>query len=122
MGGILYPTLEHAYQAAKTTERSFQMDIAACMSPGQAKRMGQSIPLRPDWEQYKIVIMDRLLRRKFKKGGKWADRLARTTGDLVEYNTWHDIFWGVCYCRTHAFEGENMLGQILTRIRDIDNA
>ena len=121
VGGISFPTLEHAYQAAKTEDPWIKRQIAACATPGQAKRMGNKIQLPDDWQERKVEVMARLLRFKFRKGGKWASLLAQTVGDLVEYTTWHDTFWGVCICRVHAFEGENMLGRLLTKIRE-DNA
>src|SRR5689334_15409559 len=57
LDGALYPTVEHAFQAAKTTEQHHRDLIRQCATPGQAKRLGRSVPLRHDWEQVKISIM-----------------------------------------------------------------
>jgi predicted NAD-dependent protein-ADP-ribosyltransferase YbiA (DUF1768 family) len=52
--GVLYPTTEHAFQAAKTLDRVKRKEIAEASSPGMAKRLGRALrPIRPDWEQVK---------------------------------------------------------------------
>ena len=56
-GRIEYPTVEHAFQAAKTDERALKLAVAAAPSPGAAKRIGRKLPLRADWEQVKTDIM-----------------------------------------------------------------
>ncbi len=41
-----------------------------------------------------------------------------STGEIVEYNHWHDNFWGDCLCdRCKHIDGENMLGKMLMAIR-----
>ena len=63
--GIRYPTAEHAYQAAKTVVRTERIAIAACATPGEDKRMGRKVTLRPDWENVKLAVMKRIVARKF---------------------------------------------------------
>jgi len=122
IGDIVYPTLEHAYQAAKTDNPLHKQRIAACRTPSSAKRMGQHVDLVEDWELRKLIVMWQLLRRKFKPGSEWADRLLQTRGKLVEWNYWHDVYWGKCTCATHENLGENMLGRLLMLIREQLNA
>jgi len=55
--GIMYPTAEHAYQAAKTTDPRELADILHCAKPADAKRLGQKVTLRPDWEEIKVGVM-----------------------------------------------------------------
>lgn len=38
--------------------------------------------------------------------------------DIVENNTWHDNFWGVCTCPRCSERGANVLGIILSKARD----
>lgn len=111
--GILYPTVEHAYQAAKTLNREERQRIANLPTPGAAKRAGKQVQLRPDWEDVKIDVMTRLVRRKFTCYPDLAEKLL-ATGDLpiVEINTWKDTFWGVC-----EGVGQNHLGRILMAVR-----
>ena len=115
--GLAFPTVEHAYQATKTYSAVERMEIMKCSSPGQAKRMGQGVLLRADWEDVKHGIMLELLRQKF-EAPEMARRLL-ATGDsiLIEGNHWHDCEWGVCMCRSCGGVGENMLGELLMRVR-----
>lgn len=61
LDGMLYPTLEHAYQAAKTLDRSEREAIRRLDSPGKAKRAGLKVTLRHDWESKKLGQMRSLL-------------------------------------------------------------
>ena len=45
---ITYPTVEHAYQAAKTSDRLERQAIATLASPGAAKRAGSKIQTGAD--------------------------------------------------------------------------
>lgn len=112
--GLVYPTVEHAFQAAKTVEHGARMYIARCQTPGDAKRAGRGLKLREGWDDIRIAVMLELLLQKFRPGSALAAQLAET-GDakLVEGNTWHDRFWGVC-----DGEGLNMLGILLMGVRE----
>jgi len=111
--GVEYPTTEHAYQAAKTTDWAERDAIHQCATPGRAKRMGREITMRPDWDDVKEAVMLDLTRQKYALP-EYRERLL-ATGDreIVEGNTWGDTFWGVC-----NGVGENKLGRILMRVRD----
>lgn len=111
--GITYPTAEHAYQAAKTLDPAERRRIAALPTPAEAKREGRALPLRPDWEQVKLDVMERCVRYKFSHDADLRARLL-ATGDaqLEEGNAWGDRFWGV-----YEGQGENWLGRILMTVR-----
>lgn len=113
LDGAEYRTVEHAYQAAKTFDGVTRRRIAAAASPGDAKRLGQKAPLREDWEEVKLDIMEGLLRQKFVVSGLREQLIATGNEDLVEGNTWGDCFWGVC-----RGKGENHLGRLLMEIRN----
>lgn len=116
LDGVTYPTVEHAYVAAKSLDEGFRLAVRDCPTPGHAKRLGRTVELRGDWESEKLVIMENLLRQKFAPGSELAERLLATRGrDLIEGNSWNDRFWGVDY-RTGL--GENMLGRLLMGIRE----
>ena len=51
--GMKYPTVEAAFQAAKTPDLHMKMAIATMDNPGKAKRMGRKVVLREDWEEIK---------------------------------------------------------------------
>ena len=115
---IMYPTAEHAYQAAKSGSREIKLIIAALHSPGQAKKYGREMKILPYWNDVKLIVMSRVVRVKFKHPAlrQWL----LDTGDekLIEGNTWGDTYWGVC-----RGEGENHLGRIIMSIREeIQNA
>lgn len=117
--GIVYPTNEHFFQAMKTLDPKERQAIATADTPGQAKRMGRSVELRPDWEQSKYQIMKKGLTLKFLTHKDLADKLI-ATGDawLIEGNTWHDNTWGDCHCpQCLLVDGKNWLGTLLMDLR-----
>ncbi len=109
---ITYPTVEHAFQAAKTDDRLERERMASLPTPGAAKRAGRKVALRPDWERVKVGIMEELVRRKFADPDLAGKLLATGDEELIEGNTWNDRFWGVC-----RGTGRNQLGKILMRVR-----
>lgn len=114
-----FATVEHAYQAQKTNNRNVQLEVLACKSPGEAKRMGNRLSLRPDWEAIKREVMMTCLRLKF-TDPRLALRLVSTgQANIIEGNTWHDNIWGQCVCSKcrHKIAGENLLGLMLMEVR-----
>lgn len=116
--GITYPTNEHFFQAMKTLDIGERQKIANCLTPGQAKRMGRQVALRPDWEEVKEDIMFLGLCLKF-ADEQLADWLVETGDEpLEEGTTWHDNEWGNCSCpKCRNIEGKNKLGKLLMRVR-----
>jgi ribA/ribD-fused uncharacterized protein len=115
--GVTYPSVEHAYQAAKTLNFQERKSIAACKTPGQAKRAGRHITVRKDWNFVRIEIMRHLVRKKFQDPE--LRRLLKQTGDelLIEGNFWHDTFWGMDLS-ARPLKGNNYLGKILMEVRE----
>jgi ribA/ribD-fused uncharacterized protein len=119
--GIPYPTVEHAYVAAKTLDLDKRKYISnlSWNKAGQAKKIGQKLKIRDNWDNIKVDIMEDLLRQKFGWRPNFKQKL-KDTGDqeLVEGNYWHDNFWGNCKCRACVDKpGLNMLGKLLMKIR-----
>jgi N-glycosidase YbiA len=113
LDGVEYPTVEHAYQAAKTLNEAERRHVRSAPTPAEAKARGGQVTIRPDWNEVKVEVMRGLLRQKFSDAAL-RDRLLRTAPrELVEGNTWGDQFWGVC-----EGKGENWLGRLLMEIRD----
>lgn len=115
--GIIYPTVEHAFQAAKTTDVKTRKLIAAMPTPGQAKRAGRSVSLRPDWEDIKFSVMASCLEKKFEIPELRIKLLETGNQYLEEGNTWHDKVWGVCHCDKCGCLGLNHLGYMLMQLR-----
>ena len=60
--GILYMSVEHAYQAHKTLDKDIRRKVGRCQTPGDAKRFGKTIEPHPAWnDEYKLMIMETLL-------------------------------------------------------------
>ena len=113
VGELLYPTSEHMYQAHKSLDPEVRKRISELPTAGQAKRAGQKLEIRPDWDEVKLQIMRRVVFLKFKQNPNLRTLLADTRfATLVEGNHWNDTFWGVCKGRGH-----NHLGQILMDLR-----
>lgn len=111
--GIVYPSTEHAFQAAKSLDPEVRKRIAALAKPSEAKAEGKKIALRPDWESVKTQYMRFLVWAKFSTHPELKAKLLSTgTARLVEGNTWGDTVWGVC-----NGQGENRLGLILEEVR-----
>jgi ribA/ribD-fused uncharacterized protein len=117
--GIAYWTVEQYYQAMKTLNTNHRSTIATS-SAGDAKKLGRKVELRPDWEEIKLSVMEKALRYKFQRGTSQYKKLMSTGSEkIVEWNYWHDNYWGVCTCqRCSARRGENHLGKILMKIRE----
>lgn len=116
--GIVYPTNEHFFQAMKTLDPEERKKIAAADTPGQAKRMGRSVTLRPDWERIKVDVMRTGLMLKFTDAALAKKLLDTGDEELVEGNWWHDQTWGSCFCADHCrTPGRNLLGMLLMELR-----
>lgn len=110
---IEYPTVEHAYQAAKSLNARVRQAIANQPTAGRAKRHGRRIDLRSDWEQVKDEVMLHWIREKFQQSHlqRWLLNTGRRR--LVEANSHGDTYWG-----TDLFgDGLSRLGDIQMLIR-----
>ena len=107
---VWYPTAEHAFQAAKTQDAGERSRIRAASSPGEAKRLGRRVSLRPRWDDMRRQVMYEVLGAKFSDPVIKKLLLATGQEQLVEGNSWHDNFWGSCTCAKCGNRGKNVLG------------
>lgn len=113
--GLRYSSVEAAYQAAKTLNWDHRKALTQ-MDGSQAKSFSRqkSFVVRKDWsDELKLLIMEKLLRKKFDDPRLAEFLIATEDAPLIEGNTWGDVFWGVCNS-----EGKNHLGKLLMKIRD----
>jgi len=111
--GTYWATAEHAYQAAKTFDLGWKLEVQQMSTPGLAKKRGRIVELRPCWETIKVLIMKQIVEAKFSQDHFCMQSLLATgQAQLVEGNTWGDVFWGVC-----KGVGHNHLGRILMEVR-----
>jgi ribA/ribD-fused uncharacterized protein len=115
---ITFPTVEHAFQAAKSLSEEEQAAISIAKTPGIAKRLGRKVLLRPDWEEIKEKVMYECVKEKFKEPVLREKLLNTYPAELIEGNTWHDNYWGDCSCeKCKNIKGKNSLGKILMKVR-----
>jgi len=107
--GLIYPSVENAYQAAKTNHIEYKQRIQT-LTPAAAKKFGKSIKVKYDWK--KLEVMEELIRKKFLIPEFKEKLLATGDAELIEGNWWGDTFWGVC-----NGIGENHLGKIIMKVR-----
>jgi N-glycosidase YbiA len=121
--GITYPSVEHFYVASKVnddqlingiyyTKADFKEMISKIDSPAIAKKIGQKVKIRSDWNDIRLDIMKWAVTEKF-KNEELSDLLLSTDDkELIEGNYWNDTFWGICNGK-----GKNNLGKILMKVR-----
>jgi ribA/ribD-fused uncharacterized protein len=117
--GNSWKSVEHAYQACKTTEPLALSAIMHAPTPKEAKSFGKSCPCRDDWDQVKVGLMKVIVSLKFLQHPMLRKELI-ATGDvpIIEGNCWHDNFWGNCTCVScSTITGQNQLGVILMSVR-----
>lgn len=110
----IYPSLEHAFQAAKTNDLVARANIRAAATAADAKAIGKSVAIVADWDQKRLDVMASLIRQKFTNNLDLKLKLLMTgTQDLVQGGMRRDRFWGV----DTKGVGENHLGKILMTVR-----
>jgi len=113
--GHVFKTAEHAYQAQKTIDDVDFEKVKNAKTAADAKKLGHKVYVRWDWDDVKLDIMFRVVLAKFSSNADLRKKLLATyPSKLMEGNTWNDTFFGVC-----NGVGENHLGKILMRVRDI---
>ena len=130
LDGVLYTSIEHAYQCAKINDPDIREIVSEIVKAGDVKTYvrvllkEQSDLKVHDWNKIRLDTMEYLLCQKFQKN--LLSKKLEATGDrkLVEGNTWHDNFYGDCRCQNKRggheeclTAGENHLGRILMKIR-----
>lgn len=116
----MLPTSEHAFVWHKTHSLAEKLVVEMCRTPQEAKELGKTLTLRPDWDLVKVRIMQEIVLTKFLVNKDLQEKLLATGYErLEEINEWHDQFWGKCSCSTHQNNGLNMLGAVLMRTRNM---
>lgn len=100
--------------------------ILATPSPREMKALGRMVRGFNDkiWNEHRIEIVHCNSVAKFTQNRSLCEALLNTTGDLVEASP-YDRIWGVGLkeadarkMNPHKWHGLNLLGRILTRVRD----
>lgn len=112
--GLIYPSTEHAYQAAKTADpEARKLFTDPALTCAASKKLIRTLTCDPGWELVKDKVMRAVCFNKFARHLDLRAKLS-ATGDaqLVEGNTWNDTYWGIC-----KGVGQNRLGITLMDIR-----
>ena len=122
LDGMEFPSVEHAYVAAKTLDEQAREKIRQLPTAADAKRfgkrIGRTIPLRPAWsDAFRTELMRGLLMQKFTNPELRQQLIATGDEQLIESNHWHDNWFGRCKCSRCGGQGRNMLGVLLMEIR-----
>lgn len=120
IAGRRYPTVEHWFQSQKShgLDPAYEERVRTERDTWRAKRLGNTGPLRPDWERVKESVMLEGLWAKFRQHPDLADQLCRTgTEEIVEHTPVEpprrDPYWGDGGDGT----GKNRLGCLLNQVR-----
>ncbi len=120
INGVKYKTVEHYFQSEKATGSKDKEKIIIAKTPADAKRLGKQIELRSDWDEVKDQVMFDGILNKFLQNKDIAEKLIKLEGEIVEYNKWHDNYWGFCLCkRCQRKKKLNKVGKILMEVRNL---
>ena len=106
---MTFTCTEAAFQAMKAPDCA---NLFLKLNGFEAKELGKTVELKPNWDTIKITVMEIIIYAKFKQNPHLQRKLIRIKEPIVEENTWGDTFWGTC--NNH---GKNNLGKILEWIR-----
>lgn len=110
--GAVYPSVEAAYQAAKTDQPALRKQFENC-PPVEARKRGRSLPMRKGFDQEKELVMLQLLREKFGKHEVWKRFLLNTGNHRLVHEAKWDSYWGN---GPDGF-GKNRLGHLIMQVR-----
>lgn len=109
----IYPSVEHAFQAAKTNDIQIRIQIRQATAM-DAKKIGRSLQVPLDWDSKRIEVMTKLIDKKFESSfGLRLKILMTGCQDLVQGGMFKDDFWGL----NKSGKGQNMLGVLLMDYR-----
>jgi ribA/ribD-fused uncharacterized protein len=108
----IYPTTEHAYQAAKIEDRTlrdaFTRGGSLGDNPMDAKSKGGYVKMQPGWDRLRVNVMLTVVRSKFSRDEDLQKKLLATKNQKIVEGHTGDKFWG---------GKANHLGNILMRVR-----
>ena len=115
MRGRVWPTAEHAYQAAKFFDPGIIAIVGNARSAHDAKKFARANDARKreDWDHFKHEIMEDVLRAKLEQHSLVRQQLLETGDRIIIENSPTDSFWG----RGPDWEGHNHFGKLWMKLR-----
>jgi len=114
--GIVYPSVEHAFQSAKCNGKDWKIKCQdRGIKPGKIKSLAKHVKVVENWGNLRLEVMRDCVKAKFQQE-PFKQKLIDTGHEHIqEGNHWYDSFWGV---RTDTNKGQNHLGRIIMDVRD----
>lgn len=112
--GDVYPSADHAFQAAKTKDLSLREKIKNS-DLNEARKIGKKeIVLDLNWNQDRLKIMETIQENKFSSLPMKVRLLLTKDEELVQGGMKYDTYWG----QDDSGFGENNSGLIIMKIRE----
>lgn len=115
---VLWPTVEHAYQAAKFMGVSSDVVelIKNARSPHDAQKIANEYKVQrvTDWNEIKVGIMKEINRCKIDQHPYVLKKLLESGNRIIIEDSWRDSEWGWGENRN----GENLLGKLWMELRE----
>jgi len=112
--GRWWNNVEAPYQSQKTNVLDEQDAIWACVTPREARDLGQKVHMREFWDKYKDQAMYECCMAKFLQHPDLRAKLMATGEEEIMEDSPVDWYWGCGKDGT----GKNMLGKTLMKIRE----
>lgn len=116
LGGKVWQTSEHYFQAQKFENKEYQDKIRNADSPMMAAQLGRSRKERilKNWDNVKLNVMYEVVKAKFTQHPDLTQLLLDTQDAKIIEHTENDDYWG----DGGDGKGKNMLGKILMKVRE----
>lgn len=115
--GTLYPTTEHAYQAAHFIDinPALAEQVRNCRSPREASDLANDNKEYDDpaWKEKRLALMEEIVRAKLEQHSYVKEILNKSANRLIVEMNDEDEFWG--WGKNHG--GQNHLGKIWMKLR-----
>ena len=76
--GISYPSVEHAFRAAKISDRSLKLQISKLSNLFEVDKLLKDTWIRPNWDDVKYATLHQLVKLKFESHNELAKILIGT--------------------------------------------
>lgn len=110
---------ESAWQAQKCADPKERECFFIITGPA-AKRLGEVVNTRPDWNDIRYDVLIEVLIAKFEQNETFREALLNTDEEEILFDTtgWHDNTWGRCSCvKCSVVPAQNLLGKALVEAR-----
>lgn len=113
--GLLWPTSEHAYQAAKFDDAELKEKIRQATTPQEAYDIAHQHEdmVRATWDAEKVKVMESVVRAKVEQHVLVQRKLLESGDARIVEDSPTDSFWGWGPDK----QGKNHLGKILMMLR-----